>query len=321
MGWKGTVRSLAAAARAAERDAQRRRKIAMKEQMITDAADAVADWENYIDDLISVHVDLADKIDWSEISDRPSPPKPLFLKFHQDAAQRELENFKPRFFDFLSGGSAKKISKLKKTLEEAPTIDKEKFDAESKAYQIALEEWETDTDLAKRLLAGDMKAMSEVIEEMQSFEEQALIGSSVSFAINEEWIHAKPEVHSEEIIPNMRRKQLASGKLSETNMPIGQFNELYQDYVCSVALKVAGDLFHIIPLDEVFVTCMATMLNTNTGHQELTPILSVQFVRETFRALNLANIDPSDSMRNFNHNMSFKKTKGFASVEPLKPIS
>jgi hypothetical protein len=63
------------------------------------------------------------------------------------------------------------------------------------------------------------------------------------------------------------------------------------------------------------------MLNPKTGHQELTPILSVQFVRDSFARLNLANIDPSDSMANFNHTTSFKKTKGFTGVEPLKPVS
>ncbi len=317
MGWKGTVRSIAAVARAAERDAQRRHKVAMKDQTTANAANAVSDWENYVEDLISVHVDLADKIDWTEISTRPKPPKPELTTYNQQKAEKALNNFKPGLFDFFSGGTENKRNRLKVALGKAQTADQEKFDSKMISHNNALEEWGADTKLAERLIAGDMKAMSEVIREMQSFEEQALIGSAVSFTVGEEGVHAMPKVHNDEIIPNMRRKQLASGKLSETNMPIGQFNELYQDYVCSVALKVAGDLFHIIPLDEVFVTCQTTMLNSGTGHQELTPILSVQFIRDTFCRLNLANIDPSDSMRNFNHKMSFKKTKGFSPIEPL----
>jgi hypothetical protein len=62
------------------------------------------------------------------------------------------------------------------------------------------------------------------------------------------------------------------------------------------------------------------MLDASTGHQQLTPILSVQFVRETFGQLNLEHLDPSDSMKNFNHVMDFKKTKGFTRIEPLKPV-
>ncbi|MCA9808257.1 MAG: hypothetical protein KC476_09915, partial [Cyanobacteria bacterium HKST-UBA06] len=86
---------------------------------------------------------------------------------------------------------------------------------------------------------------------------------------------------------------------------------LYQDYVVSVALKFAGDLLQILPLDEVYVTCHVELLNTQTGHKEVSPILSVHFVRDTFKRLNLSQLDPSDSLQNFNHSMSFKKTKGF----------
>lgn len=100
-------------------------------------------------------------------------------------------------------------------------------------------------------------------------------------------------------------------------MPVGEFNELYQDYVASVALRVAGDLLNVLPLKEVYVTCVAQMLDSQTGHQELTPILSVQFVRETFLRLNLKHIDPSDSIQNFRHEMKFSRTKGFAPVAQL----
>lgn len=152
---------------------------------------------------------------------------------------------------------------------------------------------------------------------MQSFTKDDLIGSSVVFEIGEGFLHALPEVHSSDIVPSVRRKQLASGRLSESKMPAGQFNELYQDYVASVALRIAGDLFHIVPLDEIYVTCKAEMLNSSTGHQEMTPVLSVMFLRETMKRLNLKSIDPSDLLQNFKHVMKFKKTKGFEQIEPL----
>lgn len=103
-------------------------------------------------------------------------------------------------------------------------------------------------------------------------------------------------------------------------MPVGERQELYQDYVCSVALKVAGDLFSVLSRDEIFVTCAASMLDSATGHMADTPILSVQFVRPTFNSLKLSAIDPSDSMLNFNHQMEFKRTKGFQRIEPLRPL-
>lgn len=320
MGWKGAVRSLSAAVRAAERDAQRRQKAAYKEQVAADSADAVDDWETYIDELVSVHTNLTDAIDWRAIAAQPKPAEPRLESTHQLAANTALEAFKPGFFDVFRGGTAKRRINLEANVADAPIRDQAEFENALTAYRTGLDEWDNDTSVARRLIDGEAGAIREVIEEMQSLSDQSLIGSSVSFAIDDGFLHAKPVVHTDEIIPNFRRKQLASGKLSETKMPVGQFNELYQDYVGSVALKIAGDLFHIVPLDDIFVTCLSEMLNPKTGHQEMTPILSVQFVRSTFARLNLTNLDPSDSMANFNHTMSFKKSKGFAPIEPLKPI-
>jgi len=155
---------------------------------------------------------------------------------------------------------------------------------------------------------------------MHSFTSESRIGTSISFEIDDNFVHAKPIVHDDKIIPQLRRKQLASGRLSESTMPVGQFNELYQDYVASVALRVAGDLLQMTPLEEVYVTCLATLLDQTTGRMRDTPILSAHIVRETFSQLNLARIDPSDALHNFRHHMKFKRTVGFNQVDPIVPF-
>lgn len=315
MGWRGTLRSVGAAVRAAERDAQRRHKAALKEQMISDAADAVDSWENYIDELLTVHVNLADEIDWNAIANTPKPSEPV--RKNDSEAKAKLESYKPSFMDKMFGQAEKKRVRLQDILAGAPEKDDETYRKAMANYEAALAEWKADTELAHKLVAGEADAIRQVIEEFQSLSKESLIGSALNFRMSEGRIHAVVQVHTDEIIPSFRRKQLASGKLSESKMPVGQFNELYQDYVCSVALKVAGDLFRILPQTEVFVTCESEMLDTATGHKKPTPVLSVQFVQETFMRLNLESIDPSDSMSNFNHNMRFAKTKGFAPIEPL----
>lgn len=318
MGWKGTVRSIAASARRMEREAERRHKHAVKEQMVEDASNAVLNWENYIDDLLTIHTDLTDHIDWHRLLDKPQPIEPSLETVNQDQAKRALGNFKPKLFDFIRGGTAKVRKNLDEAFEQAPKKDQLKYDQAVTQYNTDLSDWENDRDLASRLTQGESEALQEVISELQSLTQTDLIGSAVSFSISDNYVHARPLVHSDGIIPDYRRKQLASGKLSESKMPVGQFNELYQDYVASVALKVAGDLFQLLPLEEIYVTCESEMLNSATGHKEPTPILSVQFVRDTFTTLNLAEIDPSDSMANFNHLMSFKKSKGFSAIAPME---
>lgn len=319
MGWKGTIRSITAAARAAERESQRRYKQELLKQTAADAAQSIADWEEYIDNALKIHTNIKDSIDWHTIATKEMPVAPVLDQKHQIKWNNALNKFKPGFFDFLFGGTERRIEKIKKNIEEAPFLDQADYDVALEIYNNDYKEWHDETKLARQLLSGDPSAIQNVIKELQTLSDESLIGTSISFSVKENLIHAMPVVHSDEIIPNYRLKQLASGKLSETKMPIGQFNELYQDYVASVALKVASDIFQIIPLEEVFVSCLSNMLNTQTGHMEDMPILSVKFIRNTFMNLNLDQIDPSDSLRNFNHKMNFQKSKGFTQIIPLLP--
>lgn len=317
MGWKGTMRSMQAASRRAAKEAERRHKAAMKQEAMDDAADAVHAWEDYIANLISVHVDLADAIDWRKLANRKKPKAPKRSDRLEREASKRVEGFKSGFFDFLVGGSQKKRGRLEVALEDAIKKDEAAFRSKELDYNKAVKEWEDDVTMANRLLENDLDAVKEVLQNMQSMAGEDRIGTHIEFKFDQDTIHAFPTVHSDEIIPDYRRKLRASGTLSETKMPVGQFNELYQDYVASVALKVAGDIFHVLPYDYVFVTCQTSMLNKSTGHKEDTPILSAQFVRETFETLNLEKIDPSDSLENFVHTMKFRKTSGFQRIEPL----
>ena len=77
-------------------------------------------------------------------------------------------------------------------------------------------------------------------------------------------------------------------------------------------------LLSLLP-DEIVVTAVDSILNTATGHVEDLPILSVAFSRQTLKRLNTENLDPSDTMKNFLNNMSFKKTTGFSPVQRVEP--
>jgi hypothetical protein len=315
------MRSMAAVARAAERDAQRRQKLALKREIIANASDAVAQWEDYIEKLSRIHVSNEAPFNWKKIADQPKPPEPKNAATCQDVAQRTLDQFQPSIFDFLWGGTGKRQSKLKNAVAVAQANDMATYEQAKKQYLSDLSEWETDKALAERILKGEPSAYREATEEYLSLSRDEFIGTSLSVSFSEECVHAKPTVHSTDIIPDFQRKQTATGKLSETKMPVSRSNELYQDYVAGAAFKVASDLFRILPIQEVYVTCLVTMLNTQTGYQEVTPILSVCFIRNTLEQMNLGHIDPSDALAKFQHAMQFKRQTGFQRIEPLKPLS
>lgn len=322
MGWRAAVRSIGAAMRAAERESLRQQKAQMKEAIASDAAAAVQALESFQTSLISIHTKLADPIDWSAMASKPRPSEPALSSDHTASARLALDRFKPGLFDVFRGGSARVRRRLEDALASAPSKDRAVFDGAAPEHAAALGEWESDTDQARRLIAGDPEATKTVIAEMQAaLEGEGYIGSHIAYHIEPAYLHATPHVHGSDVIPDYRRKQLASGRLSQTKKPVGEFNELYQDYVASVALKVAGDLFRVLPRDEIYVTCETAMVNPRTGHKEATPILSAQFVRKTFEQLNLERIDPSDAIANFRHAMSFKRAHGFAPIEPLRSIA
>jgi hypothetical protein len=101
-------------------------------------------------------------------------------------------------------------------------------------------------------------------------------------------------------------------------MPLGKFNEAYQDYVCSAALRMAREAFAVLPIHTLYLHAHETKLATSTGHESIEPILSVKFDRATLEGLNFGLLDPSDSMQNFEHNMKVMKTKGFQVVEEVE---
>lgn len=90
-------------------------------------------------------------------------------------------------------------------------------------------------------------------------------------------------------------------------MPISKYNELLQDYVCSCVMRVGRELLALLPDDIVIVTAVDALLNSATGHVEDLPVLSVVFSGQTLSRLNVEDVDPSEAMKNFTHNMVFKK--------------
>lgn len=318
MGWRGTVRAMGAAARRAERESERRQKRYANQQMIVDAEEAVSEWQQQIREIVSLHVNQSSDVDWRAVSRQPEPSEPLRKDHREQMARAKLGAFKPRFWHVALGGSRKAQQKLEAEVDLGRSQDDREHQQALAEFRSRHSEWSTDVDLARRLLAGDVTAERDIIEEMQSFSSEGLMGTRLSFHFSEEAVHVIAHIHGDDVVPKIRRKQLQSGRLSESKMPVGEANELYQDYVCSVALKVAGDLFALLLRDDVYVTCATSLLDSATGRLEEKPILSVRFVRETFRSLGLKDIDPSDSMQNFVHEMKFKRSSGFGPVAALR---
>ncbi len=87
--------------------------------------------------------------------------------------------------------------------------------------------------------------------------------------------------------------------------------------MCSALIRVAREALGILPFEMVRANALLNAVNTQTGHLEDQTIISVLIAKNTLQKMNLNKIDPSDSLKNFIHNMNFKKTKGFDMVEKV----
>ncbi len=327
MGWKGTLRSIQAAQRRAEREARRRqrelerqRKQLEKMQELERAAYEVEVYENYVELLQSVHKECSDVWDWKAIQSSEPPIRPIEACTHAEAAQAKLDRFRPGIFDKLMGHVESRRDELVRAVDEARHIDEKEYQEALRAYEQAYVDWEASRELAGRILAGNSEAYLDAIRQVDPFGDISELGSSIELRVrNSSLVEATLHVNSEEVIPSEVKGLLKSGALSVKHMPKGRFYQLHQDHVCSYVLRVARELFALLPINWAIVTAIGNILNTQTGFMEECPILSAAIPRTTLQGLNFEAIDPSDSMGNFVHRMKFKTTKGFDAVQTVKP--
>ncbi len=129
-------------------------------------------------------------------------------------------------------------------------------------------------------------------------------------------------VNGQHVIPRQEKFLTKSGKLSAKTMAKARYHEIYQDHVCSSVLRVARELFALLPLRTVLATAIIDDVDPATGQSHEIPVLSVCFTPETMARIHFDRLDPSDSMANFFHVgdvLASKRTGTFTRIEPLAP--
>ena len=318
MGWKGFARSAGRASVRYQRELEKQQKMIAKMQETEKAAYEVQVYQNHIDLLLSVHKECGEIYDWAEIGHSEPQAKPDRLHQHEDVAKLNLSSLKIGLSDKLLGRGDTKKKQLLDAIEDAKKLDEKEYQDALTLYQNEYDEWQTATKLSTKILAGDMAAYIEAIKMVNPFSDINGLGSSFNIkADSKSMLNATLYVNGENVIPTEIKSLTKGGKLSIKPIPKNKSYEIYQDYVCGSALRIARELFALLPVDMIIVNAIGSLLNKQTGHLEDTPILSVAIPRKTFDVLNFENLDPSDSLNNFVHNMNFKKGNGFGQVEVL----
>jgi hypothetical protein len=315
---------LAATSRRIEREQHRKHRALVERQKhaakLAGAQRAeleVAAYENSIDLITSVHRDCSDVWDWNSVRSIPAPLPPVYSD-HLETTQRQREQLhQAGFLDKVFGRADAKATAAERAISQAKAADQNRYDAALKEYAGKLVEWQTLQRIAAGIVASEIIAFREALDELNPFGEIKEVGRQVRFTFSRERAEATISLHGLERIPREIKSLLKSGTVSTKLASDGLTNQTYQTHVCSCVLRVARELFAVLPFQTVLVHGVADLLNPQTGHKEPQTIISVLLPRNTLGALDFEKVDPVYCMRNFVHRMEFSKQRGFMPVGPI----
>jgi hypothetical protein len=277
-------------------------------QLATDS-ESVRKYDEYIDQIRSVHKNCDEYIDWTHVEAIPEPFNRQGIGPHEAAAIKEYNEYKPSFIEKMSSSKrASKEQELKQNIIQSHNIDQEDY-----------KDWEDLHNLSEKILACDLDSFLYVIDEMKPFDDLLEYGSDFEVGLDDtELLQVEFHVKSSNVVPNYVLSLTKTGKLSKKEMTKTMYYDYIQDYVCSTVIRIARDCFALLPVYSVIIHAVDNTLDTTTGYYADATILSARINRVQFATINFDRIDPSDFIESVEHNMIFKKTTGFQPVERLE---
>jgi len=157
--------------------------------------------------------------------------------------------------------------------------------------------WSYYHSVAPAILAGDIDTYLSVIYEVNPLDDLLDYGSGFVFGTD--------DASKMEIEFTVNREALSDLSAS---VSLVEYNAIFQDFVCSTAIRIARDIFALLPVERAIV------------HAQLgdSTILSVSFDRATMDKIRFGMIDPSDTMARFPCNMDFDPASGFQAIGRLE---
>ena len=319
MGYRAELRAMQADERRQEREAQKRlrelerqAKEQAKLSAIEQARLEVETHESRLDLLLSVHKEQGPTWDWSAVAASLPPHRPEKSSYHEFRAKQRAALLQP-------DQREASIS----VLEQAKSQDEEAYQHALTTYARDKAEWEKLRHLSRRILAGEPRAYSEALVELSPLAEISELGSTLKFTVHDtHLLECILKVNGMQAIPAEVKALTSTGKLSVKPMPKARFHELYQDYICSCLLRVAREVFVLLPVDALLITATADSTDVRKDRPVEQPVLSALTARTVLAGLDFERIDPSAAIESFLHRGDFKasrKTGAFAPIAPLTP--
>lgn len=289
-----------------KRAADSKKEKSEQEMALQQEAQAEAsEYEQYVASITRLYTECGEEINWqaigSEISLADGEPG-----IREKEALKAYESYEPTLYEraFGDGGEKKKMELLD-AIESARQADKEEYENQ-KAIRA----------FARDILDGDIDAYLEVIARDNPFENLVEYGCNFEFGTDDPRVmEVEFQAQIGKVVPVEGISLTKTGKVSKNMLTKTAYYSIAQDYVCSCAIRIAREMFALLPVELVLVHVTDIAVNTANGCEEEYTILSVQFDRADFTKIRFDYIDASDCVESFPHRMKFVKTGGFKAVE------
>lgn len=144
--------------------------------------------------------------------------------------------------------------------------------------------WSYYYSVAPDVLNGDIDTYLQLIYEVNPLDDLLDYGTNFEFGTDDpDKIEVEYTVNTD-VLSQARR-----------TMNRQDYHDLLEDFVCSLSIRIARDMFALLPVNHTIVH--AVMDNQS--------VLSVDFDRGTLSRIKFGYIDPSDTINKFNPNMKF----------------
>jgi len=277
-----------------------------REKQTQAAHDAARASQSRIDALKSAHRDCSEAIDWYALAASLPLPAPVVDDSAEASAKRRRGVLEAL------GVEGHRLPDVREARDQVA----QEMDLARRAHVLDLTEQADSVALARGILREDAACYLRVLRE-RAFE-QFLPGGEVSveFTVHTaQLVEASISAPGSAVLPDEVQSVSARGKLSTKAMPRQQFVELYQDYVCSLVLRVTRELHALLPIEAALVNAL-----TSDGLPGLAPVLSTIIYRHQLERLSFDGLDPSDALDDLQTRTNFKASRRTGTFQPIVPF-
>lgn len=156
--------------------------------------------------------------------------------------------------------------------------------------------WDYLKSRAESVLNGDIDTYFEIISDINPFDDLIQYGSNFECGTDDpRMLIVEFHVNSKAVFDE------------GFHVPEQMRQDLLQDYICGCTLRVARDVFALLPLRDVIVNAI----------EEDHYVVSVDYEKQRFEKLNFLSLDASNTVEGFIHRMNYTKESGFSPIDPL----